>query len=62
MKIIDENGNTHFLSILDKNGIEWIEDFLSGFFDTNENDEYFGKLDDILWWQEEIEKEVNNES
>ena len=64
MTITDENKNKHHLQILDQNGFDWTEDFVSGFFDTNENDEYFGKLEDILWWKEEIElhkKENNNE-
>jgi hypothetical protein len=55
MTIIDENGKKHHLQILDQNGFDWTEDFVSGFFDTNKDNEYIGLLIDIAWWKEEIE-------
>jgi hypothetical protein len=54
MIITDEYGEKHTLEIVDKNGIDWTVDFVGGFFDTDENDEYVGKKLDIQWWQDEI--------
>ena len=61
MKIKDENGQIHTLEIKDKNGVDWTVDYVNGFFDTNEDDEYVGMLVDIQWFQSKITRDLTME-